>query len=191
MPCLIFVDEVRKLALRGSTRTYCVQPCTVKQWCVLNECISNNDNFSWICIGFLYALIRRGKRANHYRDRRERVIWHSASVQSSEISFKEIEREFYRMCCSGWQHLMRRTHDKSFTRKDIARLTTFGVDQDWTTWSKDHITQMFYFLITIWMCYISHERHLDWRQVAYFVQSGYHYIGNIWLRQNACLQPTL
>jgi len=97
---------------------YCVQPCTVKQRCVLNECISNNDDLSWMSIGFIYALIRWGKRANHLRDR-ERVIWHSASVQSSERLFKKIEWEFLQMCCSGWQHLMMRTRDGSLQDKTL------------------------------------------------------------------------
>ncbi len=31
---------------------YCVQPFKVKQQCVVNECISNNDNFEWNDSGF-------------------------------------------------------------------------------------------------------------------------------------------
>ncbi len=49
---------------------YCVQPFTVKQRCVLNECISNNGNFSFRGIRFLYQIKSRGKRANHWRNRK-------------------------------------------------------------------------------------------------------------------------
>jgi len=33
---------------------YCVQPFTVKQCCVSNECISMNDNLQVVDIGLLY-----------------------------------------------------------------------------------------------------------------------------------------
>ncbi len=78
----------------------------MKQQWVLNKCISNNDNFSMVGIGFLYKSKSTGKRANHWRDK-ERIL---TSVQSSERSYKKIEWEF---------HKIRRL-----------RLTTVHVDQD-------------------------------------------------------------
>jgi len=138
---------------------YCVQPFTVKQRCVLSKCISNNDNFSFIGIGFLYHIKSRGKRANHWRDREREHMKVSIGTKFSKIVQENrvgVSQEKTLWMTTVW-------------------LTTAHVDQDWNTWSKDHITQIFYFLIMTWRFYISHERHLDWWQVpdsVYYALNG-------------------
>ncbi len=56
----------------------------MKQWCVLNECISNNDNFSMVGIGFLYKSKSTGKRAYHWRDR-ESILTSSISTKLRKV----------------------------------------------------------------------------------------------------------
>jgi hypothetical protein len=66
------------------TEKYCVQPFTVKQPCVLNECIPNHDNFSMVGIGFLYKSKSTGKRANHWRDK-ECILTSSVSAKFRNV----------------------------------------------------------------------------------------------------------
>ncbi len=63
-----FVDAMKNVFFPTLT-IYCVQPFTVKQRCILNECIAMNDNRQMVDIGFLYKSQQKGKRAYHWRDR--------------------------------------------------------------------------------------------------------------------------
>ncbi len=56
----------------------------MKQWCVLNKCISNNDNFSMVDIGFLYKSKSTGNRANYWRDR-ESILMSSISTKFRKV----------------------------------------------------------------------------------------------------------
>ncbi len=45
----------------------------MNQQCVLNECISNNDNFSFVGIGFLYQFKSRGRELITGETEREHI----------------------------------------------------------------------------------------------------------------------
>jgi hypothetical protein len=100
IPCLGIWNKFKfklKIAILPSVvipSDYCVQPFTVKQRCVLNKCISNNDNFYLVDIRFLHNLIQTGKRAYHWRDRE--------STEKLSTKF----RKFYKIGCFGWQYFM-------------------------------------------------------------------------------------
>jgi hypothetical protein len=57
----------------------------VKQQCVLNEYISNNDNFSWMSIGVLYALIKRGEESKSLERQRKSNMTRSISTKFRKI----------------------------------------------------------------------------------------------------------
>ncbi len=121
---------------RSMTKRYCVHPFTVKQRCVLNECISNNDNSSFIGMVFFINRNQGGRELIMGETEGEHINQVASNgLKLPSVSLIEYLTEYYEylkvneqlFICIRWQRIRIPINQQIFEVDRILTNSTISV----------------------------------------------------------------